>query len=464
MYVCVFIAGTPKAARGQKRKSESQHQNSMSKRVSFGPTVSPEYFDKRLPPITPLRKGSTPKYRSSESPVTKSPIKGHASAIVEESPVQFASPQKGKAATPKPSPKAATPKHSPKVATPKRSPKAATPKRSPKAATPKPSPKAATPKSSPKVATPKPSPKAATSKPSPKAVTPKASPKMATPKRSPKVVTPKSTRKSPLPAKVLVSKASPKSPKGKAPRPRSAKKSQTPEKLNMSGMADLFSTPKVKTPEHKAKTPTPKEATPSPKVKTAKKGKSPTSKKATPSPKVKTPTPKKGKSPAKKASTLESAKRPAPPTPKVISAKRARPSVSDIQPKPSGDFNKAVALRAIHGKAATPKLPAAVRKATAIPKTTPSRNKKTPAKMPARSASKVKTPARRLWADVVKKGQAKPQAAVKRKSAGKAKQPASKAKTAIKAKAFKQPPVSEHFICKLFICGQITVHFDIFVL
>ena len=36
------------------------------KRISFGPTLSPEFFDKTLPPSTPLRKGRSPGRRLSE--------------------------------------------------------------------------------------------------------------------------------------------------------------------------------------------------------------------------------------------------------------------------------------------------------------------------------------------------------------------------------------------------------------
>ncbi|PIK46907.1 putative nascent polypeptide-associated complex subunit alpha, muscle-specific form isoform X7 [Apostichopus japonicus] len=228
---------------GKKRKSSTENAappSKRSKRVSFGPQLSPERFDKTLPVHTPLRKGASPSGRRSVGGVPtqsgtprRSAIKrrmsvpSRAMAIQEadenvspkgrgkspaKSPVsKSASPKTPKTPTPskggvqrsllsrrhrshllKETPKAATPKSSPKVATPK-SPKVATPKASPKGTSPKASRKSATPKASPKAATPKTSPKVATPKTSPKVATPKTSPKVATPKTSPKVATPKAS-------------------------------------------------------------------------------------------------------------------------------------------------------------------------------------------------------------------------------------------------------------------------------
>ena len=39
-----------------KRMREEESTPNMRKRVSFGPYVSPEYFDKALPPSTPVKK------------------------------------------------------------------------------------------------------------------------------------------------------------------------------------------------------------------------------------------------------------------------------------------------------------------------------------------------------------------------------------------------------------------------
>lgn len=196
-----FIAKSAKKtpSSGKKRKSSVEEApDAKRKRVSFGPTLSPEQFDKYLPPLTPIKRGQSPARRSLGSTITpkgRAAYKKRASiaAMVTHPAIQEEpSPKKSPAAKPKASPKAATPKASPKA-----SPKAGTPKAAtPKAATPKASPKAATPKASPKAATPKASPKAASPKAaSPKAATPKATPKAATPvapkgrdspKRSPK--------------------------------------------------------------------------------------------------------------------------------------------------------------------------------------------------------------------------------------------------------------------------------------
>ena len=48
---------------GKKRKSQSPAVGAPSKRkrVSFGANLSPELFDKSLPPGTPVRKGSAPR-------------------------------------------------------------------------------------------------------------------------------------------------------------------------------------------------------------------------------------------------------------------------------------------------------------------------------------------------------------------------------------------------------------------
>uniref|UniRef100_UPI003AAD9813 proliferation marker protein Ki-67 n=1 Tax=Centroberyx gerrardi TaxID=166262 RepID=UPI003AAD9813 len=139
------------------------------KRVSFGSHLTPELFDKRLPPDSPLRKGAAPR-RSLCLAKPKHSLLRRASAIglMEElehpalaSP-KVKSPAKARTPSPKKSPKARTP--SPKTPSPgKKSPKAKTPspktpspgKKSPKAKTP--SPKTPSPgKKSPKSKTPSP--------------------------------------------------------------------------------------------------------------------------------------------------------------------------------------------------------------------------------------------------------------------------------------------------------------------
>lgn len=47
-------------------KKKGSARRSDKKRISFGPTLSPELFDKTLPPSTPLRKGKSPARRLSE--------------------------------------------------------------------------------------------------------------------------------------------------------------------------------------------------------------------------------------------------------------------------------------------------------------------------------------------------------------------------------------------------------------
>ncbi|XP_036936733.1 proliferation marker protein Ki-67 isoform X2 [Acanthopagrus latus] len=172
------------------------------KRVSFGGQLSPELFDKRLPPDSPLRKGATPRrslslYRPKNSLLRRASVIG----LLQEHPSPKKSP--GAQASPKtPSPAKKSPKSkspSPKAETPaKKSPKSKSP--SPKAETPaKKSPKSKSP--SPKAQTPaKKSPKSKS--PSPKAETPaKKSPKSKSP--SPKAAsankmeTPKATKQTP---------------------------------------------------------------------------------------------------------------------------------------------------------------------------------------------------------------------------------------------------------------------------
>ena len=51
------------------------------KRVSFGSQLSPELFDKRLPPDSPLRKGATPSRRSLSVAKNKQSLLRRASVI-----------------------------------------------------------------------------------------------------------------------------------------------------------------------------------------------------------------------------------------------------------------------------------------------------------------------------------------------------------------------------------------------
>uniref|UniRef100_A0A8C4IKC3 FHA domain-containing protein n=1 Tax=Dicentrarchus labrax TaxID=13489 RepID=A0A8C4IKC3_DICLA len=131
-------------------------QQMKKKRVSFGGQLSPELFDKRLPPDSPLCKGAAPR-RSLCLLKPKLSLLRRASAIglLQESP-KTGTPSPKKSSAKNASPKTPTPgKNSPKSRSP--SPKAATPaQKSPKSRTP--SPKAATPANkSPKSKNPSPS-------------------------------------------------------------------------------------------------------------------------------------------------------------------------------------------------------------------------------------------------------------------------------------------------------------------
>ncbi|XP_005932854.1 proliferation marker protein Ki-67 isoform X2 [Haplochromis burtoni] len=207
----------------KKRKSgelgeDVPKQQAKRKRVSFGGYLSPELFDKRLPPDSPLRKGATPR-RSLSLLRPKQSLLRRASVIglLKEGSPRAKSPAKTKTPSPKKSP-------SKKMASPK------TPtsgKKSPKSRSP--SPKAASPaKKSPKSRSPSPAKK------SPK------SPKSRSPspaKKSPK--SPKS--RSPSPAK--------KSPKSRSPSPKAASPAnKSPKSRSASPKATANKSPKSKSP------------------------------------------------------------------------------------------------------------------------------------------------------------------------------------------------------------------------
>ncbi|XP_041830444.1 proliferation marker protein Ki-67 isoform X2 [Melanotaenia boesemani] len=173
-----------KAEKVQKRKSgeigrDLPTQPLKKKRVSFGGHLSPEFFDKRLPPDSPLCKGATPR-RSLCAFKPKQSLLRRASVI---GLLKEGSPAKTKTPSPKKSKSLAI--ASPKTLSGKNSPKSRSP--SPKPASPgkktsqsrSSSPKDA----SPKVASPARSPKSRSS--SPKSTTPeKKSPKAATPAKN----------------------------------------------------------------------------------------------------------------------------------------------------------------------------------------------------------------------------------------------------------------------------------------
>nr|XP_046233148.1 proliferation marker protein Ki-67 isoform X3 [Scatophagus argus] len=235
------------------------------KRVSFGGHLSPEVFDKRLPPDSPLRKGATPRrslslFKPKQSLLRRASVIG----LLQEYPDQNVqsptkmSPSPKKSSAKNPSPKTPSPgkksqkssASSPKAATPaKKSPKSSA--SSPKAATPaKKSPKSSA--SSPKAATPaKKSPKSSAS--SPKAATPaKKSPKSST--SSPKAATPakKSTKSSASSPKTATPGAQ--SSKSKSPSPA---KGRSPSRIKVE-------TPGVQTPTVQGRFSVSRISTPSP--------------------------------------------------------------------------------------------------------------------------------------------------------------------------------------------------------
>uniref|UniRef100_A0A3B3ZKF7 FHA domain-containing protein n=1 Tax=Periophthalmus magnuspinnatus TaxID=409849 RepID=A0A3B3ZKF7_9GOBI len=210
----------------KKRKSEElaadlPRQQIKRKRVSFGTQLSPELFDKRLPPDSPLRKGATPRRKSDQK--AKSPAKM-------KSPKSSASPKKSPVSPQSPARRA----QSPKTKTPSPGRKSTTlTKASPKAKSP--ALKGQTPNSK--------SPSPGKKHPTPK----KASPK--TPK-SPKGQTPKS--KSPSPAKdATARKVSPKMPSPKSVKTTPAKstegtpKRKSPGPLVKTPLSSADQTPKV---------------------------------------------------------------------------------------------------------------------------------------------------------------------------------------------------------------------------
>ncbi|KAK3575801.1 hypothetical protein CHS0354_000052 [Potamilus streckersoni] len=126
---------TPRQTSGKKRKSTEQIAPSAKrKRVSFGPKLSPEHFDKRLPPSTPIKKGAMP-IRMAEQGPSDSPrplLKRRSGAASLKSPIKEESPWKSPArkSTEKSSSKKSSDKISPKKS-PKKSPVKSTGKKTP---------------------------------------------------------------------------------------------------------------------------------------------------------------------------------------------------------------------------------------------------------------------------------------------------------------------------------------------
>ncbi|XP_036072870.1 proliferation marker protein Ki-67 isoform X3 [Oryzias melastigma] len=238
----------------KKRKSgelgKDQASPQKRKRVSFGGQLSPELFDKRLPPNSPLRKGAAPR-RSLVVFKPKSTLLRRASVIgliKEQSPAKgrTPSPKKLKAGSPaqkSPNPKSATPK-------------AASPgQKSPKSRSP--SPKTPTQKS-----------------PKSKSATPKAaSPAQKSPKsRSPSPKTP--TQKSPKSRSATPKTPSPaqKSPKSRSASPKAKSLSDTSPKIPLNSgvqtpsVQGRFSVSRISTPSPTAEAVSDQEPLATPKI------------------------------------------------------------------------------------------------------------------------------------------------------------------------------------------------------
>ncbi|KAM4716028.1 proliferation marker protein Ki-67 [Anableps anableps] len=371
----------------KKRKSEELGKdvpvpNMKRKRVSFGGHLSPELFDKRLPPDSPLRKGASPR-RSLSLYKPKLSLLRRASVIGLLKEQRTPSPKKlfKKSASPKTPPGKASPKSmspspakkspqsksgSPKATSPgKKSPKAATPAQkspksrsaSPKAATPaqqppksrSASPKAATPAQQPpksRSAFPKaetPAQKSSKSRSAfPKAETPaqqppksrSASPKAATPAQQP----PKSRSASP---KAATPAQQP--PKSRSASPKAATPAQKPPKSRSA--SPKAATPAQKSP--KSRSASPKAATPAQK---SPKSRSASPKAATPaqkSPKSRSASPK-AATPAQKSPKSRSA------SPKAATPAQKSPKSRSASPKAATPAQKSPKSRSASPKAATP--------------------------------------------------------------------------------------------------------------
>lgn len=334
MSIC--FVGSSKKKSGRKRKStDSAAPSAKKKRISFGPTLSPEMFDKKLPPITPVRRGTAPRRLSEPMSVAspKSLLKRKSlaafrfeSTIAEESPKK-STPEKG-AVSPN---NRKSPKTTPKVKSPKSTPKTKSPTSS--NSTPGNKSLASSSKSTPGKRSPKSTPVRAKS--------PGRSPKRASPKsKTMPVKSPKSSNKSNnadtsytgLAELMKTPTVATSTQKDKRSSGKSGRQASTGT-MNFVGVKDLLRTPKNKladisftglsammqTPEIKGvKKETPKSL--------AKKN----------TPKKRTPTPRK-------------------PSPKSL--KNGSTRTRTLKKSPPSTIWNAVAVRAIHGKTRTPKLP-----------------------------------------------------------------------------------------------------------
>lgn len=402
-----FVLALPKtpASSGKKRKStETLESRSKKARVSFGPKLSPEHFLKTLPPSTPVRKGATPKRPGAGAESLKPLLKRKSIAASQKSPIKEESPFKAK--SPGKSPKAGgrSPRSPKEVKSPKAnkssvaSPKTPGQNRSTEEKPASPRTKSPSQKKSPQTKpaalknTPAKSPQAKATPVktgSPKSPAGSKSPrsKQATPVKSPKN-TPKKSRKSSKKSKSVdsmdesfaigglfetpnVVTSTPMAGSNKKRRSAVLTKSQSKKKQpvnrrastgNLDGVKRLMKTPKGLPDTSFTGL---SEMMETPKAASAKK---------TTTPKVKSP-----KTPAETSYSGIAAMM-ASPKAKAVSAKKGSPKTIVASPvvkkidNPMADLRKAVAIRAILGKGATPKMPQVAPKS---------------------------------WADVVKKGKAK---------------------------------------------------------
>ncbi|MEQ2282446.1 hypothetical protein AMECASPLE_000782 [Ameca splendens] len=337
-----------KKRKGEELGTDLPIPNMKRKRVSFGGHLSPELFDKCLPPDSPLRKGATPR-RSLCVSKPKLSLLRRASVIGLLKEQRTPTPKKlfKKSASPKTPPGKSLPKsRSPSQA--KKSPqsKSTSPKatspggKSPKPATPaQKSPKSRS--TSPKAATPaQKSPKSRST--SPKAATPaQKSPKSRS--TSPKAATP--AQKSPKSRSTSPKAATPgqKSPKSRSTSPKAATPAQkSPKSRSTSPKA---ATPAQKSP--KSRSTSPKAATPAPK---SPKSRSTSPKAATPaqkSPKSRSTSPKSA-TPAQKSPKSRST------SPKSATPAQKSPKSRSTSPKAATPAQKSPKSRSTSPKAATP--------------------------------------------------------------------------------------------------------------
>ncbi|KAM9424996.1 proliferation marker protein Ki-67 isoform 2-T2 [Pholidichthys leucotaenia] len=368
------------------------------KRVSFGGQLSPELFDKRLPPDSPLRKGAIP-WRSLSIRKPKTSLLRRASVIgllneIEPDNPKFKSPSKARTPSPQ---KSRGRSSSPKTPTSaKKSPKSSS--SSPKAATTVcKSPTAASPsKRSPKSRSL--SPKAAS--PAPKSL------KAASPaKQSPKSRSPSPKAASPAPKSLKAASPAKQSPKSWSPSPKAASpapkslKAASPAKQSPKSpsLSPKLASPALKSPKEassakqpqKSRSPSPKAASPAPKSPKAASPAKQSPKSQSPSPKAASPALKSPKAASfarkspKSQSPSPKAASPAPKSPKGASLARKSPKSQSLSPKAGSLVRKS-------SKAASP---ASKTLKSGSPSSKASPASKSPkAALPVRKSSKSRSP------------------------------------------------------------------------